>query len=133
MKTQGSLIAALLFSLLIAVFAIVNNEVVTVNYLFGTVEASLVLLILGSAAAGAAIMVLLSLVRHVRVGFEVRDLKKKIKHLEEQLKARTDELKARTDELKAREALPAAGEGEAPPAEKRTEEEQVDCAKDVGL
>ena len=86
MKTQWSLVVALLFSLLVAIFAIVNNELVSVNFLFGSVEISAVLLILGSAAAGAIIMTFLSLVRHVRVGFEVRDLKKKIKHLEEDLK-----------------------------------------------
>lgn len=119
MKTQWALIIALLFSLLIAVFAIVNNEVVSVNFLFRTVDISLVLLILGSAAAGAVIMVFLSLVRHVRVGFQMRELNKKINALE--------------DELKAKEALLAERETEAADAGEPVEEEKVDCTEDVDV
>ncbi len=85
MKTQWAVIAALLFSLLVAVFAIVNNEPVTVNFLFGTMETSAVLIILGSAAAGALIMGLLGLFINVRVGLEKRELRKRIKELEENL------------------------------------------------
>ncbi len=121
MKTQWSLIVALLFSLLIAVFAIVNNEVVAVNFLFTSVEISLVLLILGSAAVGALIMVFLSLLRHVRVGFQVRDLKKKIKALEEELKAKEALLAEREPEEEA------PGEGEP------VEEVKVDCTQDVDV
>lgn len=107
MKTQWSLVVALLFSLLVAIFAIVNNELVSVNFLFGSVEISAVLLILGSAAAGAIIMTFLSLVRHVRVGFEVRDLKKKIKHLEEDLKVKEELLKAKAEEEMPEEEVPS--------------------------
>ncbi len=107
MKTQWSLVVALLFSLLVAIFAIVNNELVPVNFLFGSVEISAVLLILGSAAAGAIIMTFLSLVRHVRVGFEVRDLKKKIKHLEEDLKNKEELLAAKAEEEMPEEEVPS--------------------------
>ncbi len=120
MKTQWSLIAALLFSLIVAVFAIVNNELVAVNFLFGSVEISLVLLILGSAAAGAVIMVFLSLVRHVRVGFEVRDLKKKIRTLEEDLKQKE-------------ELLAVAVHQEEPGDEEPVEEEKIDSGKDMDV
>ena len=90
-----------------AIFAIVNNELVPVNFLFGSVEISAVLLILGSAAAGAIIMTFLSLVRHVRVGFEVRDLKKKIKHLEEDLKNKEELLAAKAEEEMPEEEVPS--------------------------
>ena len=161
MKTQWSLIVALLFSLLIAVFAIVNNEVVAVNFLFNTVEVSLVLLILGSAAIGAVIMIFLSLVRHVRTGFQVRDLKKKIRQLEEELESREElltqkgqeaeslgedlrakeelltekgELLSEKDKLLAqKEELLAQMKREAAKAEVLTEEEKVDSPRDVDV
>lgn len=161
MKTQWSLIVALLFSLLIAVFAIVNNEVVAVNFLFNTVEVSLVLLILGSAAIGAVIMIFLSLVRHVRVGFQMRDLKKRINQLEEELESREElltqkgqeaeslgedlrgkeelltqkgELLAQKDRLLAqKEEILAQMKREAAKAEVLTEEEKVDSPRDVDV
>lgn len=52
MKAQGYLIFGLLFALLIAVFAVVNGNDVSFNYIFGTVKWPLVLIILGSAAVG---------------------------------------------------------------------------------
>lgn len=85
MKTQWSVIIALLFSLLIAVFALLNNEMIVVNYLFGTMEISAVLVILGSASAGALIIIFLNLVRNVKLGFKLRELKKKVKELEKLL------------------------------------------------
>ncbi len=85
MKTQWSVIVALLFSLLVAVFALLNNEMIVVNYLFGTMEISAVLVILGSASAGALIIIFLNLVRNVKLGFELRELKKKIRELEKVL------------------------------------------------
>jgi lipopolysaccharide assembly protein A len=107
LKTQWALVLALLFSLVVAIFAIVNNEMVPVNFLFGSVEISAVLLILGSAAAGAIIMTFLSLVRHVRVGFEVRDLKKKIKHLEEDLKVKEELLAKAAEQEMTEEEVPS--------------------------
>jgi len=47
--SQLSIIFALLFSLVIAVLAIANNQPVTVNYLYGSTEISAVIIILGSA------------------------------------------------------------------------------------
>ena len=84
MKNQWSVIAALLFSLLVALFAILNTEIVTINLLFRTVEISAVLIILGSAAAGALIVVFFSLVRNVQITLEMRKLKKEIKKLQEE-------------------------------------------------
>lgn len=85
MKTQWSVILALLFSLLVAVFALLNNEMIVINYLFGTMEISAVLVILGSASAGALVIIFLNLVRNVKLGFELRELKKKVKELEKLL------------------------------------------------
>ena len=132
MKVQWTLIVALLFSLIVAVFALVNNELVVVNFLFSTVEISLVLLILGSAAAGAVIMVFLSLVRHVQVGFQMRDLKKKVTVLEEDLKAR-EELSAREAGARAEEIAPCGEETQGAGEEAPGEGGKTDSRSEVDL
>jgi lipopolysaccharide assembly protein A len=85
------LILALIFSLLIAIVAIANNDSVTVNYIFGRSEISLILLILGSAFSGALVMGLISLFRTIRSALALREirhqkdlLQKKINSLEEE-------------------------------------------------
>ncbi len=85
------LILALIFSLLIAIVAVANNDSVTVNYIFGRSEISLILLILGSAFSGALVMGLISLFRAIRSALAFREvrhqkdlLQKKINSLEEE-------------------------------------------------
>ena len=85
------LILALVFSLIIAIVALANNDTVTVSYLFGRVDLSLILLILGSACSGALVMGLFSLFRSIKIAFALReirhlkeDLEKKLKNLEEE-------------------------------------------------
>jgi lipopolysaccharide assembly protein A len=85
------LILALIFSLLIAIVAVANNDSVTVNYIFGRSEISLILLILGSAFSGALVMGLISLFRTIRSALAFREvrhqkdlLQKKINSLEEE-------------------------------------------------
>jgi lipopolysaccharide assembly protein A len=85
------LILGLIFSLLIAIVALANNETVTVSYIFGRAEVSLILLILGSAVVGALAMGLFSLFRSIRSALAFRqlrhqqeELQKNIKDLEEE-------------------------------------------------
>ena len=59
------LLLALLVGLVIAVVAMINNEVVTMNYLFGQVSLTLFMLILGSAFAGAVFMGFLGIFRSI--------------------------------------------------------------------
>ncbi len=53
---QKNLIIALLFSILIAVFAILNSGTISVNLIFVTLEVSAALVILISAALGAILV-----------------------------------------------------------------------------
>ncbi len=85
------LIMGLVFSLIIAIMALANNETVTVSYIFGRAEVSLILLILGSAFVGALTMGLFALFRSIRTAFSFREmrqkeeaLQKKVKDLEEE-------------------------------------------------
>ena len=86
------LILGLICSLLIAIIALANNETVTVSYIFGRLDLSLILLIFGSAFFGALIMGLFSLYRAIRSALAFREsrhkleaLQKKVKQLEEEL------------------------------------------------
>ncbi|MDZ4133948.1 MAG: LapA family protein [Dethiobacteria bacterium] len=85
------LILGLVFSLIIAIVAIANNENVTVSYLFGRSEVSLILLILGSAVTGALAMGLFSLFRSIRSAFAFRELRHQQDVMQKQLKSLEEE------------------------------------------
>lgn len=98
MKTMF-LLLALLLGLAIAVAAIINNEVVTVNYLFGQISLSLFMLILGSALAGALFMGLLGIFRSISIYLNTqgdrlhkKDMQHHVKDLEDEKKKMQDEL-----------------------------------------
>lgn len=63
MKRQWSLILAIIFALIVAVFAVINVESVKVDYLFGTAEWPLVLIILFSVLMGGFIIASAGVVR----------------------------------------------------------------------
>lgn len=76
MKGQIGFIVALIFAVLIAVFAVLNVEAVQVNYGFAKTEQPLVLLILGSVLMGGIIVSLFGAVRLYRLKRQVKELKK---------------------------------------------------------
>ena len=100
LRMQIYLILALLFSLLIATFAIQNTAVVTISFLFWERPVSLVLLILGSVAIGALTMFLLGAFKSLgflrkqkeltstnnKLNAKIMELEKKLTELEEEQK-----------------------------------------------
>lgn len=60
MKNQWRVYAGFLLILVVVVFAILNNKAVPVNFLFATIKAPLILVIIGSAIIGALIVSLVS-------------------------------------------------------------------------
>ena len=70
---QIGLIVGLLFGLVITFFAVINTELVTLNYHFGQFEISLALLVLAAAVMGALAVGLLGLVQQIRTGFALWD------------------------------------------------------------
>jgi len=99
------LLLALLFGLVIAVAAMINNEVVTVNYLFGQVSLTLFMLILGSAFAGAMFMGSLGIFRGIQKYVSSqgerghkKDLQHRVKILEDEKKKLENELKKHQEE-----------------------------------
>ncbi len=112
------LILALIFSFLIAIVALANNETVTVSYIFGRSEVSLILLILGSAFAGALVMGLFSLFRSIRTAFAFREIRHKETALLKEIKDLKEEKIFLEAELNRYASVPesevnsAAAEGE---------------------
>jgi uncharacterized integral membrane protein len=76
MKGQQFFILGLVFAFIIAVFAVVNNNPVQVNYVFGNREWPLILVILGSALFGGLAAGLLSVVKIMQLKSQVRQLQK---------------------------------------------------------
>ncbi|MCQ6274813.1 DUF1049 domain-containing protein [Bacillus sp. V3B] len=83
MKFQWNLILALLFALIVAIFAVVNVEPVLVDYVFGTTELPLVLIILSSALLGGFIVGSIGLFRNFMLQRQVKLLTKEKTQLEE--------------------------------------------------
>ncbi len=99
---QIGVIIALLFSILIALFAILNNEVVEINYLLGSAPVSIVIVILASAFLGALVVGVLSLVGRIKASLRFREYDSKFKKMEEKLeylKEREAELMGQVSEM----------------------------------
>nr|WP_308314940.1 lipopolysaccharide assembly protein LapA domain-containing protein [Bacillus sp. V33-4] len=77
LRVQWILLLGILFALLVAVFAVINVEPVTVNFFFGRSEWPLILVILGSVFMGGMIIGSVGL-------FRIYVMQRKIKLLEKE-------------------------------------------------
>lgn len=77
-KTQWTLIAALLFATLIAIFAVMNVNDVDVKFGFGTASIPLILIIFGSALLGGLSIGLLGIIRQFQLQRTIRTLEKEV-------------------------------------------------------
>ncbi len=82
---QSLLIAALVFALLVAVFASQNVEPTQINFLFWGGETSLVVVVIIAATLGALIMGLPGWIKQFRLNIMLRNSKARIKKLEEEV------------------------------------------------
>lgn len=98
------LIAALIVSLLIALLALANKEVVLINYLIGETRVSLIILILVSACAGAVITGLFSLLRSARSALRFRELRRQLGELKQRLSSLEQENCLLTEKLTQNQA-----------------------------
>ncbi len=83
MKVQWSLIFALIFALLVAIFAVANVGPVPVNYVFGVSELPLILVILGSALVGGLIVGLFGIIRQYRMQRRIKQQDKQLAELQQ--------------------------------------------------
>lgn len=100
MKNQWVLLLGIVFALIVAIFAVINVDPVTVNYLFGESEWPLILVILGSVLMGGIIIGSVGIVRIYSLQREIRQLKKE-KTFEE---VKTDKNESLTAEKKPKES-----------------------------
>lgn len=92
MKFQWSLLFGLLFAVIIALFAVYNVDSVPVNYVFGTAEWPLILVILGSALLGALLSGTVAIYRSFV-------LSRRVKHLEKELEKKEASINALQNEI----------------------------------
>lgn len=100
-------VLALIFALIVAVFALQNAEAVNVSFLTMNLSISQALVILISAVFGALVAMLLSLVRWIKSQTKIKSSAKTISALEQENK----QLKMKMEEFTAKkEPLPATTE-----------------------
>ncbi|APH04263.1 LapA family protein [Bacillus weihaiensis] len=85
MKRQWSLVFAIIFALIIAVFAVINVDAVKVDYLFGTAEWPLILVILGSVFMGGFLVASAGVVRIMAIQRKWKQAEKENVKLKEEL------------------------------------------------
>src|SRR5690606_32845866 len=78
MKTQWLILLALIFAVIIAVFAVVNVDAVPVNYIFGETEFPLILVILASALLGFLLSGVVAIARTYSLQRKVKSLQKEM-------------------------------------------------------
>lgn len=87
MKRQWNLLFTIIFALIIAVFAVINVDPVEVDYLFGTAEWPLVLIILGSVLMGGLIIASAGVVRILSIKSKLKVAEKENVKLKEELES----------------------------------------------
>ncbi|MFO7819802.1 MAG: LapA family protein [Halanaerobacter sp.] len=74
-------IVALILSIIVASFAIVNSKIITINLLFTTVSVSQALVIFISVSIGAIIALLFGLVKEIKLKKQLKEKRKEVKDL----------------------------------------------------
>ncbi|MDT2047649.1 MULTISPECIES: lipopolysaccharide assembly protein LapA domain-containing protein [Bacillaceae] len=90
MKGQSFFILGLIFALIIAILAVINNEPVQFNYVFGSQDWPLILIILTSAVFGGVVAASLSFVKITQLKSKNKQQTKRIAELETQIAAHSE-------------------------------------------
>jgi len=93
------IILSLLSGLAIAFFALMNTDVVVLNYYFGDVHASVAVIVLVSAILGALFIGLLAIIKQVRTGLTIWDYQNKHQRLSKEVDLLKEQRKDLTDKL----------------------------------
>ncbi|HHY76885.1 MAG TPA: LapA family protein [Clostridiales bacterium] len=82
---QLIIIISMIFALLIAIFAIQNASVITINFLWYEKNMSQALVILGSTLVGILIMLPFDIIRRIKTSIKINELNNRIRKLNEEL------------------------------------------------
>jgi uncharacterized integral membrane protein len=91
---QITFIISLVFAIIVALFALLNANVVTINLLFRQFELSQAIVILVSSVFGALIVFLLDSVKKVKKNMQMKELKKQMTAVEKEKEALVLQLEA---------------------------------------
>ncbi|GAE94137.1 hypothetical protein JCM21714_3272 [Gracilibacillus boraciitolerans JCM 21714] len=91
MKGQTYIILAVVFAVIIAIFAVINVDPVKVDYLFGSGQAPLILVILFSVLMGVIITASVGVLRVIRLQKQLKSANSQINTLKAQEKTAVDE------------------------------------------
>lgn len=94
MKFQWTLLLGLVLAIIVAWFAIVNVEPVPVNYVFGTAEWPLIIIILASALLGAAVSGFVSMFRSILQQRKIKRLEREVNEKEVKIADQQNEIAA---------------------------------------
>ncbi len=94
MRFQWSLLFALIFAVVVAFFAVANVDEVPVNYVFGSAQWPLILIILGSALLGALVSGSVAIFRSFVLQRRVKQLEKDIAAKETLIATQQNEITA---------------------------------------
>lgn len=97
MKTQWVIVCGLIFALLTAIAAVINTENVTLNYYWGQVNVSLIVVISASISIGGAVVALFGTIRP----YLLRKERDKSLHNNQQLMQENQNLYSKLSELEA--------------------------------
>ena len=86
------LIVSLIFSLIIAVFASLNSEVVSISLIFSKYQLSQSLVIILSAVIGAVIAIFLGLFNKIKTSLKIRELNNEVKSSKAKIEELNNEL-----------------------------------------
>ncbi len=82
---QFIIVISMIFAIFIAIFALQNASVMTINFLWYKLNLSQAVVILGSALFGILIMIPFDIVKRVKNSMKVSELNSHIKKLNEEL------------------------------------------------
>ncbi|MEC1548159.1 DUF1049 domain-containing protein [Bacillus rugosus] len=99
MNKQWTIIFALIFTLIVAIFAVINVRSVEVDYLFGRSEWPLILVILGSVLMGALIVFSAGIFQVMKLKREIKALRKENKTTQETIHKQADTLYAKQNDI----------------------------------
>ncbi len=89
---QWTVVLALIFALLVGVFAVQNNIPVDLKFFTWQFNSSLAVVVLGGVALGALMIGILGIIGQVKAKIQIRALKGKLKGLEKQLNSKEEDL-----------------------------------------
>lgn len=103
-QMQIIIVVSMIFAIFIAVFALQNASVITINFLWYKLNLSQAVVILGSALFGILVMIPFDVIKRIKNSKKISDLNNQIKKLNVELETfKKDKVPHLTDEIKEME------------------------------